>query len=112
MGSPPHTRGKVPTANWDRGVPGITPAHAGKSFRALPAYPGGPDHPRTRGEKTQSPEIMASVVDHPRTRGEKQYHYHNLAYLEGSPPHTRGKEYIQDGETLIERITPAHAGKR
>ena len=51
VGSPPHTRGKALTPSVYVTCHGITPAHAGKSFRALPGDPGGQDHPRTRGEK-------------------------------------------------------------
>ena len=50
-GSPPHTRGKDPVRRDSDKQPGITPAHAGKSFCFRNALCGCGDHPRTRGEK-------------------------------------------------------------
>ena len=52
LGSPPHMRGKeIDAFGFPRGH-GITPAHAGKSYRS--AFPGTMfrDHPRTCGEKS------------------------------------------------------------
>ena len=70
----------------------ITPAHAGKS-----------------GSTYYS---MAFGEDHPRTRGEKKYLIKGIRPTQGSPPHTRGKERIEDEKLQQNRITPAHAGKR
>ena len=71
-GSPPHTRGKGDRVfAVDRG-PGITPAYAGKSDSLPPFRRGGQDHPRIRGEK---PSVFTFTK-----------------LLEGSPPHTRGKD--------------------
>ena len=70
-GSPPHTRGKVRFVPVRLPVPGITPAHAGKSALWRRGSRRRGDHPRTRGEKSTGQEAQTS----PR----------------GSPPHTRGK---------------------
>ena len=71
---------------------GITPAHAGKSFR------------RWRKKET--------ARDHPRTCGEKQGQFRSLCASMGSPPHMRGKvdQLLQTNSRS--GITPAHAGKR
>ena len=90
-GSPPHTRGKALVLPHCPGVPGITPAHAGKRSRSLIHSPGREDHPRTRGEKFL---IFTK-------RGRKM----------GSPPHTRGKDKVAGNHGVGSGITPAHAGK-
>ena len=70
----------------------ITPAHAGKrSWQTPPGWAGG---------------------DHPRTRGEKWPMFSKLKPSSGSPPHTRGKGTLETQEKHMDRITPAHAGKR
>ena len=91
IGSPPHTRGKALVLPHCPGVPGITPAHAGKRSRSLIHSPGREDHPRTRGEKFL---IFTK-------RGRKM----------GSPPHTRGKVRALRDVLCVHGITPAHAGK-
>ena len=91
VGSPPHTRGKALVLPPCPGVPGITPAHAGKRSRSLIHSPGREDHPRTRGEKFL---IFTK-------RGRKM----------GSPPHTRGKDKVAGNHGVGSGITPAHAGK-
>ena len=91
VGSPPHTRGKALVLPHCPGVPGITPAHAGKRSRSLIHSPGREDHPRTRGEKFL---IFTK-------RGRKM----------GSPPHTRGKDKVAGNHGVGSGITPAHAGK-
>ena len=91
VGSPPHTRGKALVLPHCPGVPGITPAHAGKRSRSLIHSPGREDHPRTRGEK-----ILIFTK-----RGRKM----------GSPPHTRGKDKVAGNHGVGSGITPAHAGK-
>ena len=90
-GSPPHTRGKVARPHHEPKVVGITPAHAGKSYRAFYAALIGGDHPRTRGEKFDSIIMLIQEV--------------------GSPPHTRGKVINFRNLFVNVRITPAHAGK-
>ena len=90
-GSPPHTRGKDKVAG-NHGVgSGITPAHAGKS--------------------RLHHELCGWGQDHPRTRGEKKPSRYKQGYIEGSPPHTRGKEVRGLCAKNWHGITPAHAGK-
>ena len=92
MGSPPHTRGKGLYTGFVGFPGGITPAHAGKrSWQTPPGWAGG---------------------DHPRTRGEKWPMFSKLKPSSGSPPHTRGKGTLETQEKHMDRITPAHAGKR
>ena len=71
VGSPPRRRGKVCPAKHDERQPGITPAHAGKSWARF--------LPRT------------SARDHPRVGGEKVDPTGNDWYTQGSPPRGRGK---------------------
>ena len=70
----------------------ITPAYAGKSYRA-----------RSRGTLSK---------DHPRVCGEKQMSVTHIPYIEGSPPRMRGKAIKIDSLVMRTRITPAYAGKR
>ena len=51
-------------------------------------------------------------TDHPRTCGEKIYDSKYCIERMGSPPHMRGKESAGYSGTGLQRITPAHAGKR
>ena len=92
IGSPPHARGKV--TEWENSVPnvGITPACAGKS--------------RLPGQGFQR------CWDHPRMRGEKSDTRRSIFALVGSPPHARGKANNQHYRNAFDRITPAYAGKR
>ena len=69
---------------------GITPAHAGNSFRYR--------------------SVTNSVRDHPRTCGEQIFASADEVNAKGSPPHMRGTERELAGEMLARRITPAHAG--
>ena len=91
IGSPPHMRGKVTTFDAGKLIPGITPAHAGKSIYFLVHRCARRDHPRTCGEKDV----------------ELKYPIPSL----GSPPHMRGKVFAFMALLLCVRITPAHAGK-
>ena len=70
-GSPPHTRGKAVERIGAVVRAGITPAHAGKRGTAGRCISPLPDHPRTRGEKSQ-------IIGKNSAKS-------------GSPPHTRGK---------------------
>ena len=74
------------------GRQGITPAHAGKSFR------------EGVGKR--------SALDHPRPCGEKTFSHKSKRVFAGSPPPMRGKAANADGKTVCGGITPAHAGKR
>ena len=91
-GSPPHTRGKVPTPSLTLFHAGITPAYAGKSSTALTSSSTTRDHPRIRGEKSVAVPVHISH--------------------KGSPPHTRGKALRAGQAHRVRRITPAYAGKR
>ena len=90
-GSPPHARGR-PTVSESvvHGI-GITPACAGKTFRLCVSPTATPDHPRMRGE-----DDVRGVEDHVRR---------------GSPPHARGRRSSTLLDGLLQRITPACAGK-
>ena len=90
-GSPPRMRGKGPARGWRSIQKGITPAHAGKSPRALRRPGGRRDHPRTCGEKW----VMVRIVTE----------------FWGSPPHMRGKGRFEVFISKPLGITPAHAGK-
>ena len=92
LGSPPHMQGKGRKALTDWSLAGFTPAHAGKranhSRRVAPVGV----HPRTCGEKGESP---GSRMTNP-----------------GSPPHMRGKAAPAGCGYAARGFTPAHAGKR
>ena len=92
VGSPPRMRGKGDDRRIVLVRMGITPAHAGKSYRLLRA-----------GRVEQ---------DHPRACGEKTAHLQKTATETGSPPRMRGKAMATNTYNSKVRITPAHAGKR
>ena len=71
--------------------PGITPAYAGKSHIF---------EERTRANK-----------DHPRLCGEKVPAGNAYSIVRGSPPPMRGKVSFGVVEDVLDRITPAYAGK-
>ena len=71
---------------------GITPAHAGKRDSGVCLNLCYEDHPRTCGEKPTARFIQTVQL--------------------GSPPHMRGKEFLNLMLLDFDRITPAHAGKR
>ena len=90
-GSPPRMRGKRSGTPVMRMCPGITPAHAGKTFHVKLLSYSSWEHPRACGENRRGASDGWSRL--------------------GSPPRMRGKRqrvcisYEQKG------ITPAHAGK-
>ena len=90
-GSPPHTRGKLEYVSKCRKHHGITPAYAGKTFRAGFVLLVGQDHPRIRGEN-----LTICFCEREES---------------GSPPHTRGKPAFVRETSQMGRITPAYAGK-
>ena len=91
-GSPPHMRGKENLIFLSFMTTRITPAHAGKSIiKIFDDFEDG---------------------DHPRTCGEKSGNFKFICFDEGSPPHMRGKVCCNVRYFIIQRITPAHAGKR
>ena len=90
-GSPPHMRGKVCILMDSRSTTGITPAYAGKRRYGRVGLRSGPDHPRICGEKNGTSRHQAR--------------------WKGSPPHMRGKEVKNAIKIMMDRITPAYAGK-
>ena len=80
MGSPPHTRGRSPQIFIRENVKGFTPAYAGKMF--TPAY---------AGKIRLTAALLLPYWVHPRIRGEDGAVYLRLAWIAGSPPHTRGR---------------------
>ena len=91
-GSSPRMRGKVKrTAHADIRV-GITPAYAGKSPNDFDAADVRQDHPRVCGEKSGYSGLRA--------------------WVRGSPPRMRGKDYVAHACKGRVGITPAYAGKR
>ena len=91
-GSPPRVRGKGFPLKVFRGYSGITPARAGKS--------------------SPPPATSWPTWDHPRACGEKYNSVHISKRLLGSPPRVRGKAALRPAHPLVDRITPARAGKR
>ena len=90
-GSPPPMRGKVGHILSEQCQQGITPAHAGKSFKKW--------------------LVMILHKDHPRPCGEKHARMYRAVTMAGSPPPMRGKALSITALALAARITPAHAGK-
>ena len=90
-GSSPLTRGKRELLGCGRVVPGLIPAHAGKTYS-----------PRMRPESTRA---------HPRSRGENLEDHLRRTEAEGSSPLTRGK--LDCPVCRVDRLglIPAHAGK-
>ncbi len=90
-GSSPLTRGKPVPASWLGQVPGIIPAHAGKTPPRTRSPRGAWDHPRSRGENWRVPLIHVATV--------------------GSSPLARGKRTIVTVYWLVRGLIPAHTGK-
>ena len=91
MGSPPQVRGKHGSPTWEEGIPGITPAGAGKTLHGWIMRALLTDHPRRCGENS---ETCSAAYLHP-----------------GSPPQVRGKLFSETLCYTHTRITPAGAGK-
>ena len=90
-GSSPLTRGKLDFAHVVLAVPGLIPAHAGKTPRSsLAARP---------------------CAAHPRSRGENRLGAHRRGVEVGSSPLTRGKPKSLCHPQGLPRLIPAHAGK-
>ena len=132
-GSPPHVRGKESFAALNQGVPGITPACAGKRPTPYISRCNQRDHPRMCGEKSASsgargmwqgitpacagkrkvvPAPLCYGRDHPRMCGEKADIIRKKVNTMGSPPHVRGKDSARLVLWTCTGITPACAGKR
>ena len=90
-GSPPHARGRLGIFITSYARDRITPACAGKTFVAVHLCEAKEDHPRMRGEDTDTPA------------------FNEFAY--GSPPHARGRPSFLSKRRRTTRITPACAGK-
>ena len=91
QGSPPHARGRRTLSIPSPRRPGITPACAGKTRRAVCDYIDVPDHPRMRGEDDEMLSTQKIKL--------------------GSPPHARGRRPGFERKALMQGITPACAGK-
>ena len=91
VGSPPHARGRRLPARSSRARRRITPACAGKTRR--------------------HESSISSQTDHPRMRGEDGPPKPSYAEETGSPPHARGRPFINAIVGALGRITPACAGK-
>ena|GEM_PF-561002 len=91
-GSPPRGRGKAHDHLVGTNKMGITPAWAGKSWKAC-----------------SSPMLS---LDHPRVGGEKISGRSHSPPRRGSPPRGRGKVVFTVFVDSLEGITPAWAGKR
>ena len=91
QGSSPLTRGKLPSMLHLVAVPGLIPAHAGKTIRLT-------------GLKTLDRA-------HPRSRGENKSLVGRSVSARGSSPLTRGKLPQAQRAQRSDRLIPAHAGK-
>ena len=132
FGSPPHARGRHVYDVNSLYPYGITPACAGKTKLLLNGIHFFGDHPRMRGEDTTlfegakrvlgSPphargrllnRITAGMLftDHPRMRGEDRFSKPSTFSDRGSPPHARGRRRHLVRRAVVQRITPACAGK-
>ena len=89
--SSPLTRGKRAGNRVGKLVPGLIPAHAGKTSHAGPCPATRRAHPRSRGENIASSFAFASSL--------------------GSSPLTRGKHLRRSDRRDRRRLIPAHAGK-
>ena len=90
-GSSPLTQGKRPPRFKEDRVPGLIPAHAGKTNAR-------------RGMKYRG-------AAHPRSRGENQSRVRRHTPPPGSSPLTRGKQSEGTGAFTHHGLIPAHAGK-
>ena len=89
-GSPPPTRGTPIVSLFHSIQPRITPAYAGNTSIRRNRIPLYQDHPRLRGE-----HFISSII---------------IIMLPGSPPPTRGTQYLNDRCMFLPGITPAYAG--
>ena len=90
-GSSPLTQGKRPPRFKEDRVPGLIPAHAGKTNAR-------------RGMKYRG-------AAHPRSRGENQSRVRRHTPPPGSSPLTRGKQSEGTGAFTHHGLIPTHAGK-
>ena len=90
-GSSPLTRGKRHRERVCLQVPGLIPAHAGKTRSAT--------------------SLRRARTAHPRSRGENAAVFLGTAWTVGSSPLTRGKPLTTWPANGLSRLIPAHAGK-
>ena len=90
-GSPPHARGRRASYPARYSTLRITPACAGKTTAEHKGPILGWDHPRMRGEDTQTQLPLGTE--------------------QGSPPHARGRPLFRGAAPACRGITPACAGK-
>ena len=90
-GSSPLTRGKPRGGQRSRRLPGLIPAHAGKTRSSPPRRIRLPAHPRSRGENSPASEPQMPTP--------------------GSSPLTRGKHPDDGADGGRLGLIPAHAGK-
>ena len=91
LGSSPLTRGKPRAESDGEYLPGLIPAHAGKTRRTVLSPTGDGAHPRSRGENPPRSELRGAGY--------------------GSSPLTRGKPPAPVDAFTHSRLIPAHAGK-
>ena len=91
LGSSPLTRGKRRRLQVASLVPGLIPAHAGKTWSCRPR--------------------SACRWAHPRSRGENQEEASGAGLVDGSSPLTRGKRFFAAVAEGLGGLIPAHAGK-
>ena len=100
-GSSPLTRGKRELLGRRGVVPGLIPAHAGKTGSPLLARPSAWAHPRSRGENADARSLaMPQAGSSPLTRGKRRTDVLTCAPARLIPAHGRSGGLI-----------PAHAGK-
>ena len=131
-GSPPHARGRRKNAQQQKDDGGITPACAGKTYRAAletTGASGSPPHARGRPPQRAQLQRAGRITpacagkthrvasrdghrpDHPRMRGEDVLPLPRTETIKGSPPHARGRPGRTSAPWQWHRITPACAGK-
>ena len=132
LGSSPLTRGKHDRELRRRHVPGLIPAHAGKTLTpAGQLVIDGGSSPLTRGKQTgrdggsrRTGLIPAHAGKtsrrgdgrcprraHPRSRGENLLMPAHMPSMKGSSPLTRGKLFSTFRRASSAGLIPAHAGK-
>ena len=108
-GSSPLTRGKPQLIKAPFGMPGLIPAHAGKTRHVQPGILFRPAHPRSRGENhTRPPHVTQNTGSSPLTRG-KQSRSYSASRAIGLIPAHAGKTYFL---FVLPRRTRAHPRSR
>ena len=131
-GSSPLTRGKLVGGETELSIPGLIPAHAGKTVGQGTPTVGHRAHPRSRGENPLHPDSQPlHAGSSPLTRGKRcrpvvklsecglipahagktSIMPAGMAVVRGSSPLTRGKPGARGARRAAVRLIPAHAGK-